>query len=133
MAIREAACSCGQLRIRCEGEPYRRSMCHCLACQRRTGSVFGVQARYRSEQIKEVSGQESQYSRVGDSGQTVVFHFCPNCGSTVYWKAVADPDSVAVAVGAFADPEWPAPKFSVYENRRHAWVSIDPNVPMEHD
>ena len=47
VSTRHAACSCGQLRLTVEGEPVRVSICHCLACQRRTGSVFGVQARFR--------------------------------------------------------------------------------------
>jgi len=37
-----AACNCGQLRLTCEGQPVRVSMCHCLECQRRTGAVLSV-------------------------------------------------------------------------------------------
>ena len=48
---REAACSCGQLRVAVEGEPVRISMCHCLACQRQTGSAFSMQARYPNERV----------------------------------------------------------------------------------
>jgi hypothetical protein len=39
---RTASCSCGQLQIICEGEPIRRAVCHCLASQRRTGSLRGT-------------------------------------------------------------------------------------------
>lgn len=46
----------------------------------------------------------------------------PQNGSTVYYTADTDPDLIAVAVGAFADPTFPAPRVSVYESRRHAWV-----------
>ena len=133
MAIREAACSCGQLRIRCDGEPHRRSMCHCLACQRRTGSVFAVQVWYRTDQIEVVSGEARQHTRLGDSGKPIAFHFCPSCGSTVYWEAAVVPGSVAVAVGAFADPAWPPPSVSVYERSRHRWSQVDPALPMERD
>jgi len=133
MTIREAACGCGQLRVQCGGEPHRRSMCHCLACQRRTGSAFGVQVWYRAEQISGISGEARQYSRLGDSGKPIVFHFCPTCGSTVYWKAEVRPGSVAIAVGAFADPQWPAPDISVYEGFRHRWVQVDPALPMKRE
>ena len=51
MATRRAACSCGQLHLTIEGEPARISMCHCLACQRRTGAVFGSQSRFRPDQV----------------------------------------------------------------------------------
>jgi hypothetical protein len=46
MPDREAACSCGQLQVTVRGDPVRVAMCHCLECQRRTGSTFGVQAFY---------------------------------------------------------------------------------------
>ena len=61
--MREAACSCGQLRATVEGDPVRISMCHCLACQRRTGSAFSMQARYPREQVQ-TSGRSSTYVRI---------------------------------------------------------------------
>jgi hypothetical protein len=33
-------------------------------------------------------------------------------------------DAVSVAVGAFADPSFPAPRVSVYDGRRHSWVRL---------
>lgn len=67
MATRDAACSCGQLRLEAAGDPIRISMCHCLACQRRTGSAFGIQARYTAEHVN-VVGRSSDYVRVSDQG-----------------------------------------------------------------
>lgn len=100
---------CGQLRLACEGEPTRVSICHCLDCQRRAGSVFGVQARFRREQVTAIEGRATPFARLGDSGNPITFHFCPVCGSTVYWELGGAPELVAVAVGAFADPGFPAP------------------------
>ena len=57
MTTREAQCSCGQLRLTCEGEPVRISICHCLDCQRRTGSVFGTQARFPRGQVTRIEGR----------------------------------------------------------------------------
>ncbi|MEW5848053.1 MAG: GFA family protein [Myxococcota bacterium] len=125
---RRATCCCGQLRLTCEGEPVRVSMCHCLACQQRTGSTYGVQARFPDEQVTQVEGRVAQYKRVADSGNEVTFHFCPTCGSTVFWKLGALPGFTVVAVGAFADPKFPAPRVSVYEARRHAWVGMPADV-----
>ena len=51
MTIRRTACSCGQLHLTIEGDPSRISTCHCLECQRRTGSVISNQARFRREQF----------------------------------------------------------------------------------
>ena len=98
-------------------------MCHCLACQRRTGSTYGAQARFATEDV-EISGRSTQYVRTGDEGTKIQFHFCPDCGATV-WYRMGDDDSMrAVPVGAFADPTFPPPVFSVYEERRHPWVSV---------
>jgi hypothetical protein len=128
MNARHASCSCGQLKLNCEGEPVRVSICHCLACQRRTGSAFGAQARFRREQVSGIEGRTAQFTRTGDSGKPLTFHFCPNCGSTVYWVLDAFPDLIAVALGAFADPSFPPPRHSVYEANRHGWVSIPASV-----
>lgn len=129
MTHRKATCSCGQLSLACEGEPVRISICHCLACQQRTGSVFGAQARFPRNQVV-VAGRSSRFERVGDSGGRVTFHFCPDCGATVYWEPDGLPDFVMVAVGAFADPGFPPPTVSVYEARRHTWAL--PDLPLEH-
>lgn len=51
-------------------------------------------------------------------------HFWPTCGSTVYYQLDGMPDFTVVALGAFADPSFPAPKVSVHEARRHAWTGI---------
>jgi len=120
---RQATCSCGQLRVRCVGEPVRLSMCHCLECQKRTGSPFSVQARFRHEQIS-VEGSATEFTRVADSGNSITFRFCPECGSTVYWTGEAFRDVVAVAAGAFADQTFPTPRISVYERHRHPWVNV---------
>jgi hypothetical protein len=82
MTTRRTACSCGQLHLTIEGEPSRISMCHCLACQRRTGAVISNQARFRREQIT-IAGRATAWTRMAESGHTLTFHFCPTCGSTV--------------------------------------------------
>jgi hypothetical protein len=129
MTTRRATCSCGQLAVTCEGEPVRISMCHCLACQQRTGSVFAVQARFPREKVA-ITGTSTEFKRTGDSGGTATFRFCPTCGSTVLWESDAIPGFVAVAVGAFADPSFPAPRVAVYEARRHAWAGV-PELELE--
>lgn len=123
MTTRRAACSCGQLHVTTKGDPIRVSMCHCLACQRRTGSTYGVQARWPRDQVT-IEGRSTQYVRVGDEGSRATFHFCPECGATVYYQIDDMPDTIATPVGAFADPTFPAPKVSVYEDRKHPWVGI---------
>ena len=126
-----AACSCGKLKIICEGEPLRVSMCHCLECQRRTGAVFGNQAWFTRQQVT-ISGKSTQFTRQSDAGRLVSFQFCPLCGSTVYWEAEAIPDHVAVAVGAFADPAFSAPSISAWELRQHHWLASLHTMTIQH-
>ena len=132
MTSRVASCSCGQLRLTCEGEPVRISICHCLECQKRTGSVFGAQARFARERVT-IEGSATQWTRAGDSGELAAFHFCPVCGSTVYWELAGVPGFVAVAVGAFADPGFPPPRVSVYEERQHSWALAAGQLPLERE
>lgn len=127
MSQRVAQCSCGQLKATCEGDPVRVSICHCLACQRRTGSPFGQQARWPSDKVT-IEGAATSYVRVGDSGGTIRFHFCATCGSTVFYEIDAMPGMMGIPVGAFADPSFPPPVFSVYEARKHAWVDVPDDV-----
>lgn len=121
MTQRTASCSCGQLRLTCDGEPVRVSVCHCLECQKRTGSVFAAQARFARANVK-IEGRASHWSRTGDSGSTATFHFCPTCSAILYWDMDAAPDFVAIPIGAFADPNFPPPQVAVYEDRQHPWT-----------
>ncbi len=127
MPARLATCSCGQLAATVSGEPLRVSVCHCLACQRRTGSVFGVQARYAEAQVT-VSGAASEYVRVGDEGARLRFRFCPTCGATVCYTVDDCPGVVAIPVGAFADPGHAPPRVSVHEVRMHPWVGLPAGI-----
>jgi hypothetical protein len=124
---RVASCSCGALRATVTGEPLRVSMCHCLECQRRTGSVFGAQARFPAEAVA-VQGDCTEFVRVGDSGSKITFRFCPKCGSTVYYTVDDMVGLMAIPIGAFADPGFPSPVFSVYESRKHDWVNVPPDA-----
>jgi len=129
MATREAACHCGQLRLEVSGEPFAVSICNCLACQRRTGSAFGMQAGFKAEQV-EITGRYSDYERTSDEADRKmhVFHFCPDCGSQVFYTEPDNLDLVVVSVGAFADPSFPPPTESGYDSRRHPWVGLPDSI-----
>jgi hypothetical protein len=104
----------------------RVSICHCLACQRRTGSAFGVQSRFDRDQVQ-ITGTSREYIRVSDEGEQRTFHFCADCGGTVYFDG-ATSDTVGIPVGAFADPEFPSPTVSVWEDRMHHWMKLPEEI-----
>lgn len=123
MISRTASCLCGQLSATCEGEPVRVSVCHCLDCQKRSGSSFAAQARFPVAKVV-TSGAAKVFHREAESGEPSEHHFCPECGGEVWYVARPFRDLMAIPLGRFADPAFPAPDYSVYEERKHAWVAI---------
>ncbi len=121
---RQAQCACGAVRVITEGEPSVVIACHCVACQRRTGSVFGAGAYWPEEKIGIVGGTR-KFSRSTDQGNTFTTHFCPTCATSMYWSSDRNLGAIGVAVGAFADPDFPVPVRSVWEQTKHAWVGVD--------
>jgi hypothetical protein len=146
---RTASCNCGQLRVTCKGpDPDRVVMCNCYLCQKQTGSPFSLQARFPNEQVT-IEGKSTAWkfpidgakptsyrTCAGSDGITnsaadvVTSHFCPVCGSTVYYFRKSDPARTGVRVGAFADPTFPPPMGSGLEEYRHPWTTNIAALPM---
>ena len=126
---REAACACGQLSIRLAGDPKLVSSCHCQACQRRTGALFGSTSYFRRDQVISIAGEHRAFRRQGETGAWLTFQFCPTCGSSVFWQNERSPDMVSVAVGAFADPTFPPPVRTVWTMSKHGWLAFPDGVP----
>ncbi|MFZ4689755.1 MAG: GFA family protein [Polymorphobacter sp.] len=123
MTTRTATCRCGQPSATCTGEPVRVSVCHCLDCQKRSGSAFAAQARWPNAAVH-LSGDFRLWSHTGDSGTCATFRFCTTCGGTIAYESDGLPGLTAIPIGAFAEPGFPAPHYSVYEDRKHDWVTI---------
>lgn len=124
MTDRTASCRCGQLRATTTGDPVRVSVCHCLDCKKRTGSAFAVQARWPADQVA-IEGESKTWLHHADSGNRITHHFCPECGSSFHYSIDGKFDGlVAIPLGAFEDPYFAVPAFSVWEERKHPWVEI---------
>jgi hypothetical protein len=123
MTTRTASCRCGQLSATVVGEPVRVSACHCLACKKRTGSAFSVQARWPADQVS-IAGTSRRFTRTPDTGNPLDYHFCAECGATVHYMSANLPGLVAIPLGLFDDPFFASPAFSVWEERKHDWVEI---------
>jgi hypothetical protein len=116
-----------------EGEPVLVGACHCDFCQKRTGSVFAVQAYFAESQCVEISGETKAYNGLVVDGvaskrgedQTPDYHFCTTCGSTVYWTVEGSPGNtvIGIAVRNFVDQDFPAPMREYHTSMRHPWVS----------
>jgi len=93
MTVHHAACSCGQLSLVAHGDPIRISMCHCLACQRRTGSTYGAQARFPREDV-----EMAFFSR------TDRVTYCPYKGDAHYYTILMDGRFAENAVWTYEEP-----------------------------
>lgn len=118
---REAKCSCGSVRALCRGEPARVSVCHCLACKARSGSAFSYNATYPEDQV-ETFGDPRSYERRNDEGYWGRFAFCGDCGATVHYRIERRPGMITIPIGAFGEPDFPAPTVEVYDERRQHWL-----------
>jgi len=125
----EAKCQCGRLSVTAPASSRLVIACHCADCQRRTGSPFGTIAYYPSEQLT-ITGPSTRFERSSAAGGLVETFFCPTCGSTVCLRLSKQPSMLGVPVGAFNDPSYPAPMFSVWEEGKHHWVAVP--APAEH-
>ena len=123
-----AACGCGQLRVTTTGDPDIVIACSCFACQRRTGSPFGVGAYFKKAAVA-TEGEARVYTRVADSGLNVSIRFCPECGTSLYWTADLRPDHYGVAVGGFAEPGFAQPARAVWTESKHPWVKFPDGLP----
>ena len=120
----QASCQCGKLTAAvAEGADAMTVMCHCLDCQRRSGSPFGSIAYFPGDAVT-ISGSPREFTRPTDNGYSFTTGFCPECGSTVYARASRMPEITGVPLGAFADPSFAQPLRSVYEQSKHGWVPL---------
>ena len=120
---RVAECQCGELKAIATGEPSSNYLCHCKACQRRSGSAIQWGMRWEKHQVR-LEGQTKVYARKADSGFEIRYFFCPNCGSTIFAESDRTPEFCAVPAGCFADPGLPAPTISVWEGSMHSWLAV---------
>jgi hypothetical protein len=138
---RMASCNCGQLQVTVVGpNPERISLCHCNLCQKQSGSAFLIQARFPKEQVT-IKGESKAwkfpvegkkpvpYPNCSSAGAS--FHFCPVCGSTVWYTADTDPARIGVKIGTFNDPTFPPPKISGFESYGHPWAMKVSDLPIQ--
>jgi len=118
-----ARCPCGAVSATCDGEPAWVSVCHCLDCQRRSGSAFAAQVRFHEAKVR-IEGPTRTYRRTNDSGKVATFDFCPECGTTIAYRLEDMEGLVAIPLGTFADPAFPPPAYSNFEVRKLPWVEI---------
>jgi hypothetical protein len=123
--IRTATCACGSATIRVSGQIQQHNVCHCTNCKRRTGSAFGVSTYFLRGDVVEKSGETNVYgfhhvARDHDQER----HFCPRCGTTLFWYMSNRPTLIGIAGGCFDDGALGEPTWSANHKQKLPWVSV---------
>lgn len=122
---RTATCACGQTSITVEGDPQRHGVCHCTNCKRRTGSAFGISSYFPKANVVDKKGDTAVYAlHNAAQNHDQERHFCPKCGTTLFWFISSSPELIGVAGGCFADEGLPEPTYSVTHRKKEGWLSL---------
>jgi hypothetical protein len=126
-------CVCGAVRFTATGEPSRVTVCHCTWCQRRTGTAFGTEVVFSSDQVEMTGAEIGRYRHVSDeSGRWLEVEFCRRCGTNLGFTLEAVPGVRTLPAGAFDDPTWiTAERYKfrhVFLKSRREWSDLSPHV-----
>jgi len=133
MSERAGGCVCGAVRFTTRAEPLRVTICHCLWCQRRTGTAFGTEVVFEADKV-EVTGEEiGRYRHVSDeSGRWLEMEFCKRCGSNLGFTLEMAPGIRTLPAGLFDDPGFiRADRVKirqVFTRTRRDWPDVTPLV-----
>lgn len=118
-------CLCGRVSVTAKAAPVRMAQCHCLDCQRNTGTGHANNAFFKDTDV-EVGGTTRSFTITADSGNRLTRHFCETCGSRVFAINSGRPGMMTLPAGIFQDSSWYKPQMILFRGRRTAW---DPEVP----
>ena len=120
-----ARCACSHISITLSGERAYHVVCHCTDCKRRTGSAFGLSLYFKRTQIVEQAGATRVYAfhnQRQDNDQER--HFCPICGTTLFWYTSTLPDLVGISGGCFGEESFGEPRASYTHSKKLPWVGL---------
>jgi hypothetical protein len=119
----EGGCLCGQVRYTADSEPAFVGVCHCVDCQRFSGSAFSTVVGIPGPTLK-LTGVVKTFTKAGDSGKAIHRRFCPQCGSGIVEEADALPDVVMLSAGTLDNRSWVKPASQIYCDSAQPWVQL---------
>ena len=84
---REGGCSCGEVRYRLASDPMFVHCCHCLNCQRQTGSAFVVNLLIEADRVEITAGEPRMVPVPRDDGSEQLISRCPTCEVALWMRA----------------------------------------------
>jgi len=120
-------CHCGEIRYQIEGEPMVHALCHCADCRRHSGAPMVGWTMYPEAAVKVITGSPKVY----ESSQHGRRHFCPDCGTGLFYvNAEMLPSIIDVQSGTYDDPEIVPPQVHVQVAERLRWMERASELPM---
>jgi hypothetical protein len=126
--MREGGCSCGAVRYRLASDPLFVHCCHCLNCQRQTGSAFVINALIEADRVEVLAGEPRVVDAPRDDGSMQRIHRCPDCQVAVY-SVYTYPEVLFVRAGTLDEPSSIAPDVHIYTRSKLPWVTLPDGVP----
>ena len=125
---REGGCACGAVRYRLTAEPLFVHCCHCLNCQRQTGSAFVINLLIEADRVDVLSGEPQPVEAPRDDGSKQLIHRCPTCQVAVY-SDYGRPEILFVRGGTLDEPREITPDVHIYTKSKVAWVTLPDDTP----
>jgi hypothetical protein len=127
-AEKEGGCACGEVRYRLTSEPLFVNCCHCLNCQRQTGSAFVINALIEADRVELLAGEPQPAEAPRPSGKPQTIWRCPSCKVALY-SQYTHPQVRFVRVGTLDDPSAVAPDAHIFTRTKLPWVRLPDSVP----
>jgi hypothetical protein len=128
MSAREGGCSCGAVRYRLASEPLFVHCCHCLNCQRQTGSAFVINLLIESDRVELLAGRPGPVDVPRDDGSAQRVYRCPACQVALF-SEYGGPAVKFVRAGTLDDPASVTPDVHIYTRSKLPWVELPESVP----
>ena len=125
----EGGCSCGAVRYRMASGPLFVHACHCLDCQRQTGSAFVLNSLIETDRLLVHAGELRRHEMPTDSGKPHGIYRCASCGVAVWSEYGGLAVLRFVRVGTLDRPAALAPDVHIYIRSKQPWLALPPNVP----
>ena len=125
---REGGCACGAVRYRLTSDPLFVHCCHCLNCQRQTGSAFVINALIEADRVELLAGEPQEISVPREAGEDQVIWRCPTCQIAVYSSYGRFPVRF-VRAGTLDDPASISPDVHIFTRSKVPWVTLPESVP----
>jgi hypothetical protein len=124
----EGRCSCGTVRYRLASKPMFVHCCHCLDCQRQTGSAFVVNLLIEADRVEVIAGDPEPYAVPRDDGSVQRIFRCRACQVAVF-SEYTRPEILFVRAGTLEDPGRVEPDVHIFTRSKRDWVTLPESAP----